>query len=292
MNMQSGAVHNTGRTVQMNAFNVHSVVDHAWNRLVNVSVGNISEHRRMGEHTGWKNEHFCTRVLQYCGGKKRKDFLSQQFLFGTVESCSAEMISNASLAFKASEVIHPSCGWCHCALKSSLCVYVWFFSLQNVLIYVGGCSFSWGNCQCCWTCAALCITLRSDTRHRGWERLVSQVMRVITAPRSSHFQYVHVFGCALMRSSTWPCLMTIRSKYLGVLCVYGLLPEYHGEPIKPFSSAYQPLSSWELNLPRFLHGQPSASPPPPESSLETQMRGRRTRAYYNSLNAPDTRADN
>lgn len=188
MNMQSRAVHNTGRTMQMNSFNVHSVVDRAWKHLVNVSVGNISElqvHRCMREHAGWKNEHFCTRVLQYFGGKTRKDILSQQFHFGTVESCSAEMISNASLAFKASEVIHPSsCGWCHCALKS----YVWFFSLQKVLIYVGDCSFSWGNCRCCWTCAALCITLQSDTRHLGWERLVSPVMRVFTAARSSHFQ--------------------------------------------------------------------------------------------------------
>lgn len=176
----------------MKSFNVHSVVDHAWKHLVNVSVGNISElqvHRCMGEHRGWKNEHFCTRVLQYFGGKKSKDILSQQFHSGTEESCSAEMISNASLAFKASEVIHlSSCGWCHCALKSSLCVYVWFFSLQNVLIYVCDGSFSWGNCQCCWTCAALCIALRSDTRHRGWERPVSQVVRVLTAARSSHFQ--------------------------------------------------------------------------------------------------------
>lgn len=142
MNMQSGAVHSTGRTMQMNSFNVHSGVDHAWKHLVNVSVGNISElqvHRRMGEHRGWKNEHFCTCVLQYFGGKKRKDILSQQFHFGTRKSYSAEMVSNASLAFKASEVIHPSsCDWCHCAFMLDSFLFKMCLFMFETAVFPGG----------------------------------------------------------------------------------------------------------------------------------------------------------
>lgn len=71
MNIQSGAVHNTSTTMQMNSFNVHSVVDHAWKHLANVSVGNISElqvHRRIGERRGWKNDS-CFTVFS---GKEEK----------------------------------------------------------------------------------------------------------------------------------------------------------------------------------------------------------------------------
>lgn len=166
----------------MKSFNVHSVVDHAWKHRLNVSVGNKSElqvHRRMGS-TG--DERMSTFVLMFTvfWGKEEKGHpLSasrvQQKWFQTLHLHSKQ-VKSFILLLVVGVIVHLSP---HCAFMFDS------FPLQNVLIYVCDCSFSQGNCQCCWACAALCITLQSNTRHLGWERLVSQVMR---AARSSHFQ--------------------------------------------------------------------------------------------------------
>lgn len=142
MNMQSGVVQNTGRTMQMNSFKAHSVLDQAWKQS-HLSVIRLDAGARTQRHAHVTKDgtetfiYFHSRVIKQHFSKVIKKIIPRQYHFAA--SCKLFLFfAVAGIIVHIIVLIYFLCLLMFdLKFNSDACLcFILKFSLQSVLIYV------------------------------------------------------------------------------------------------------------------------------------------------------------